>query len=145
LDSTLRDYENKIALLTTEIERLSDININRANQIEEWKKRALQLESQLTSLNSVDEDNRRLREFLDQTKRERDESRQSIIKLERENYDLKNNRTELENKVAILSTEITRLNNIINDRGRQIESHRNSISKYETQLTEYQLLESKLK
>jgi chromosome segregation ATPase len=88
LDSTLRDYENKIALLTTEIERLSDININRANQIEEWKKRALQLESQLTSLNSVDEDNRRLREFLEQTKRERDESRQSIIKLERDNYDL---------------------------------------------------------
>lgn len=59
------------------------MNNSKYEQIEEWKRRCIQLESRLNSLLNVEEDNRRINEFLEITKRERDELRSKLVKSER--------------------------------------------------------------
>lgn len=52
-------------------------------------------------------------------------------------------RSELENKVAILSTEIQRLLGIINDRNKTIETHKTTTTQLELRITELRSLESR--
>ena len=45
-DATIQEYENRIALLSQEVERLNSMMKTRANEIEEWKMKYSRLESE---------------------------------------------------------------------------------------------------
>jgi uncharacterized small protein (DUF1192 family) len=107
-EDRLKEYENRIALLTQEIERLNGVLRQRAEEIDNWKSRYSKIEISITEYKGLEG---RLREY--------------------------------ENRIALLSQEIERLNGVLKSRADEIEQWRVNYSKLEITINEYKVIESR--
>lgn len=97
LEGKIRDFENRVALLTSEIERLNTVLKQRIGENDELRIRISQLESQL-----------------------------EIIK----QYELKI--SQYEERVALMSQEVQRLNGSLRGKQQEIDELRGKIAQFES-------------
>ncbi|CAD8205581.1 unnamed protein product [Paramecium pentaurelia] len=101
-EQQIRELQSKLALMTTEVERVNVLNNQKNNEMERWKGRFQDIETE-----SLDKDSR-----LTQLNTEMSRLRQVIDNLNRENGLLKTkiiNPTEFQNKINLQSQQIEQL------------------------------------
>lgn len=123
-------------MLSTEIERLVQIGETKASQIEEWKQKYFQLEQIVYQLQHYEEESKKLAELLEIKRKELEECRGKLSTSERELFEVSRSRTDLENKLALISSELERLTMNLGDRKKTIETQQTKISQLELIISE---------
>jgi len=124
LETRIVDYESKMTAVNEEIKRVTQLNIDRANEVDQWKVKCANLEKNVH--NRLDE----LKLSIDvQTRNETDAiTREFNTKIleERKNYEtqvktIKQAVIDLENKLRLAAAEAERLSTVIAERDYQID------------------------
>lgn len=77
-EARLREYENKIAMLTSEIQRLNSLNGQRSEEIEVWKSKFIKIESTMRQLSDYEVRLRILGEEIDRLNEQHDRDNEEI-------------------------------------------------------------------
>ena len=133
------EYENKIGLLVSEIERLNNnLRISR-EEIENWKQRYEKIEITIRDKGQFEYEVTRIREVLVLKEREIDEWRKKYNEIMNIMSEMKNKEgrlMEFENKIGMLSSEVERLNNMTRTYREEIEGWKQRYSKLEVTIRE---------
>ncbi|CAD8211080.1 unnamed protein product [Paramecium pentaurelia] len=148
----MRDQlENKIAMLSTEIERYKYKLNNKQNETDQLKKQILDLQQQISQLSQVENDNIKLNqecekldqkyndqvEILQQTKNERNELQQIKSQLEQELSLIQSELQSSQQNQEIKNKQIKQLENVIQDKEQnilQLKNQEQKMFEYETKL-----------
>lgn len=100
------NYQNKITVLSTEIERLNQVMRGKVAELEEWRNKNSKLEITINSFGNLEEDNNNLQKRLASQTRSIEEYKHRIIILEQELTTAKNLEIMLEDyshKILVLN------------------------------------------
>ena len=161
IEIKLKEYENKIGMLSSEIERLNNVLKSRGEDIEGWKRKYSTLEISLIearsleikikeyegTINMLQRELERLNDILrgkhddlekEKVKRSKLEANISVIK------SLEMRIEEYENKIAMITSEIERLNNLLGKERDEKEKFRIKIYEYEQKLNSFSNVQREL-
>jgi len=113
LQQRIQDYEQKVVLLSNEIERLNKAYQSKVEEIENLKRTISHMENDLSKSQVVQDEVKRLGNLLQQKQQEIDEWRNKFYKLDAQfnEYRLYEQRVkEYESRARALQEEISRLN-----------------------------------
>lgn len=130
----MQDWEAKVALLTSEIERLRQVLLRKDEEIDQWKQKYFKLEATLQELNMLREKNRVLNAEIDRLNLliNELETENSQIKLKLVNInDLQLKITNLLMLCVQLFAEVEALRSRVKDKEKQVdEMRRSSLAAY---------------
>jgi len=90
----LRDYEDKLALLTSEIERLQDVLKEKYSEVEKQRHQIVELEQVIRQLHGFESECNRLKEILNNRDRDVDQWRGHASTIEVKNIELRKSRDD---------------------------------------------------
>ena len=148
LDSKIRDYENRIAMLSSEIERLNVALRVRGDELDSWKTKYSKLEISIGEYRGLEG---RLRDYessiagmqreierLNAALRDKhDEVDREKVKRSKMEGDVGKIR-ELENKIALITSEIERLNGLLMKERQEKDGAIGNCRRLEMKVTEYE-------
>lgn len=116
LEARIKEYENRIVMITSEINRLNEVIGQRTMEVQEWKDKCKQLEVTIINLKVFEEKCREYEQQIRSLSQMLSDEKAKYSNLERL-YEqaklLEVKIREYENKVILLTQEIERLNNVI--------------------------------
>jgi predicted nucleic acid-binding Zn-ribbon protein len=116
LEGELRNYENKVAALTTEIERLNSVLKTRLGEIDDLRNKISKHEITIKNYTVVESENRGLQDKLQSNARTIEDFRHKVTKYETDINNLRlleRKHEESEKKNAMLNGELERLNGLL--------------------------------
>lgn len=116
LEARIKEYENRIVMITSEINRLNEVIGQRTMEVQEWKDKCKQLEVTIINLKVFEEKCREYEQQIRSLSQMLSDEKAKYSNLERL-YEqaklLEVKIREYENKVILLTQEMERLNNVI--------------------------------
>ena len=120
------EYENKIAMLSQEIHRLNEMLKIKINEIDDWRSKHSTLEISIHEKSGMEGELHRLHDMLERRNHEIEDwiSKFNSLEIKYAEFKLLQEKLlEYENKFAIFSQEIERLNNSIRTKVEFHEKH----------------------
>ena len=143
-----KETENKLDLLTREIEKLSNALREKMGEIEEWRVRYSRLESNVRDREGLEIEIIRLKELLQGKLKELDDWKSRYGKLEvyvSENSGLQARIEDYEGKIITLSKELERLGQALQMKISECDEARTRVSRLETVNRDGDVLEKELR
>ena len=146
-EGQLVSYTNEIDALRMELDRANLQKKQKADEAEEYRRKLMRLESEFNEINM---EISRLNDELNYKNRENGELKNKLSKLEITIRELREREAliiEYENKIALLSQEVERLNSLLKRKGDEINNLNSTISSLEAELNskEYEISDYKAK
>lgn len=119
-----QDYENRIALLSSEISRLNSQLKDKNDELENWRMRCSKLEYSTKEINVFESEMHRTRELLELRNKEIQEWKARCLKYENSLSDFKSSQfrvKENEDRILLYMADIERLNHTVKAKNQEIE------------------------
>ena len=145
LEMRIQEYENKLAMLSSELDRLNHVLGKEREEKEKMKLRIYELDNENGNMKGLIQ---QWESRYSSVQKEIEIWKKKFIDIEASHNQMRGYEGQLkeyENRIALLSSEIERLNSLLRNRGEDIESWKNKYMKLEISFSEAKQMEIKIR